>query len=94
MVWTAPPGRDLNVNLVVLAAGERIAEHTNDALDVLVVVLAGEGTARVDGTDVPLRSHEAVLIPKGARRGIAAGDGLRYMTVHIARPPMQIGHPR
>ena len=92
-MWTAPPGRDLNVNLVVLGAGERIDEHTNAALDVLVIVLGGQGVARVDGADVPLRPHDALLIPKGATRGIAAGDGLRYMTVHVARPPMQIGPP-
>jgi len=94
VVWTAPPGVDLNANLVVLAAGEQIAEHVNASLDVLVVVLSGVGTLTIDGHAVELRAHIAVVVPKGARRGITAGAQLRYMTVHVARPPMQIGAPR
>lgn len=97
MVWTAPPGHDLNANLVVLHAGESIPSHVNDALDVLLVVIAGAGYVEVDDERVHVRAHTALLIPKGAARGVepAAGpDGIRYLTVHVARPPLQIGTRR
>lgn len=96
VVWTAPPGLDLNANLVVLHAGEAIPEHVNPSLDVLLVVLAGTGVVQVDDQRVQVRAHTALLIPKGASRSMApaGGDGLRYMTVHVARPPMQIGPRR
>lgn len=85
---------DLNVTLLSWRPGDGVPEHGNDALDVLVVVLAGSGTATVDGRDVPLAAPQALLIPKRARRAIVAGPaGLRYLSIHrrrtleIAAPP-------
>jgi quercetin dioxygenase-like cupin family protein len=90
-----PHGGDLDANLVVLPPGGEIGEHRNDEVDVLVVVLAGAGAVSIDGTAQPLSPHVAVLLPRGSVRRISAdGDGLRYLTVHRARPGLSIGGPR
>lgn len=84
--WTLPADGDLNANLVRLEPGHTIGEHLNDEVDVLVLVLAGSGEARVDGAPLALARDQVVLLPSGSRRSIEAGsDGLAYVTVHRRR---------
>jgi len=89
--WALEASDDLNANLVVLGAGGGIGEHVNDAVDVVLVVLAGSGRAIVDGEEVALAPHVVAHLPKGARRQVVAGaEGLRYLTVHRRRGPLAI----
>ncbi|MDX6676016.1 MAG: hypothetical protein QOE31_68 [Solirubrobacteraceae bacterium] len=82
---------DLNATLLAWPAGRGVAEHVNAELDVLVVVLDGAGSVVVDGAAHVLTSGAALLIPRGARRRIAAGEGgMRYLSVHRRRGPLQI----
>ena len=83
---------DLNATLLAWPAGHELPEHVNDELDVLVVVLAGRGSAIIDGEVHDLAAGGAILIPRGTRRQIAAGDdiGVRYLSVHRRRGPLQI----
>jgi uncharacterized cupin superfamily protein len=82
---------DLNATLLAWPPGEGVAEHVNDDLDVLVIVLDGQGSAIVDGVSHHLAAGSAILIPCRTRRAIAAGDaGLRYVSVHRRRGPLQI----
>lgn len=82
----APGSADLHVNLVDLRSGEEIGAHVNTALDVLLTCVDGAGTLVVDDEEVPLLPGTVVLIPKGARRGVLAGDGgIRYTTCHMRR---------
>jgi uncharacterized cupin superfamily protein len=68
-----------------------VPDHVNTERDVLILVLEGTGVAIVDGVEHRLRRHHALLIAHGARRSIRAGpDGLRYLSVHLRRPPLQI----
>ncbi|MFD3554695.1 cupin domain-containing protein [Streptomyces goshikiensis] len=83
--------RGLDSNLIRLPPGGEIAEHTEPALDVLLVVV--EGTGRLDGGDGPhpLRPLAVAWLPKGSRRSLTAGpDGLAYLTVHARRPGLGI----
>lgn len=90
--WSLDGPSDLNANVVHLDAGHAIDDHVNGEVDVLVVVLAGSGTATVDGEPLPLAVHVVAHLPKGSRRRIDAGaDGLRYLTVHRRRGPLGIG---
>jgi len=85
---------DLNATLLRWGPGEGVAEHVNDELDVLIVVLAGSGVVRVDGSAVAVAAGQALLVPLGSRRSIAAGaDGLRYLSVHRRRAGLQIAVP-
>jgi quercetin dioxygenase-like cupin family protein len=93
VVWSASPG-GFHANLVVLDGGGSIAAHRNDAVDVLLIVLAGAGTVSVDGEDHALAPAVAVQVPSGSTRAITAGpEGLRYLTVHAEREPLGISRP-
>lgn len=82
---------DLNATLLAWPPGAGPAEHVNDERDVLVVVLAGSATVTIDGEARAIDAGEALPIPKGTARLIAAGpDGVRYVSVHTRRPPLQI----
>jgi quercetin dioxygenase-like cupin family protein len=83
--------KDLNATLLSWGPDESISEHVNAERDVLVVVLAGSAIVTVDGERRTLGEHDALLIRKQTRRGIRAGaDGLRYLSVHRRRGPLQI----
>ena len=91
VVWSLPHRGDLDANLVKLGPGGRVADHRNDDVDVIVVVVGGEGAVTVDGDVRTLRPHHLVRIPKGTRRTVEAGpDGLVYVTVHRARAGLRI----
>lgn len=86
---------DLNATLLVWPPGHEVAEHVNAELDVLVVVIDTGGTVTIDGEAYALTAGDAILIPRGARRGIRAGaDGMRYLSVHRRRGPLQIARAR
>lgn len=93
--WSLGASDDLNANLVHLDPGHAIGEHVNSEVDVLVVVLAGSGTAVVAGDDLALAQHVVAHIPRGTERRIEAGpDGVSYLTVHRRRGPLRIGSAR
>ena len=95
MLWSLPDPGDLNVNLVRLGPGRKVAEHTNDDVDVVLVVLAGAGRLVVDDVDRHLAAAVVAQIPKGTTRAIHAdGDGMAYLTVHRRRDPLGIGPVR
>ncbi len=79
-------GSDLNVNLIVLDAGDGIDEHVNREVDVLLVGVSGTGTVTIDGERHAIAPGSAVVVPKGARRGTRAGeDRFAYLTCHRRR---------
>lgn len=88
------PGRQLDANLVHLPPGERVAPHTEPELDVLLLVVAGEGTLLGGEQAQPLAEGSLVWLPHGAQRGVVAGErGMSWLTVHRRRPGMRIGRP-
>lgn len=85
---------DLNVNLVSWPAGGGVGEHVNDELDVLLVVVHGEMTVRVAGAPVVVGADQAVVVPKGTSRSIVAGaEGVRYLSSHRRRAPLDVTRP-
>jgi len=90
-------GRQLDANLVRLTPGRHIAPHAEPALDVLVLVVAGDGVLGAGPGDESqsLTTGSLLWLPHGSTRSITAGaDGLAYLTVHRRRPGMQIGKAR
>jgi quercetin dioxygenase-like cupin family protein len=77
---------DLNANLLVFGPEGGVEGHVNSDVDVLIVVVAGEGILEVDDTHRPLRAGQAVLIAKGSRRSIrGVSDPFAYLTCHRRR---------
>jgi quercetin dioxygenase-like cupin family protein len=82
---------DLNATLLRWRPGEGVAEHVNAERDVLIVVIDGGGELLLDGTAIELVPDRAVVVRKGARRSMRAGDeGLRYLSVHMRRGGLTI----
>lgn len=91
VVWSLAEESDLNVNVVRLPAGESMARHVNDAVDVLVVVVVGGLTVVVAGRRHELEAGDLAHVPRGMERELVAGDGgATYLTVHRRRGPLQI----
>lgn len=90
--WTlAEPGRQLDANLIHLPAGHQVDTHTEPDLDVVLVVVAGDGAIGTpDGTQT-LAEGNIAWLPHGSTRSVTAGtDGLSYLTIHRRRPGLQI----
>jgi hemerythrin-like domain-containing protein len=82
---------DLNATLLAWDAGEGPEEHVNAQRDVLYVVVAGGGLLTLDGDRRVVRAPTAFVVEKGRLRSLVAGaDGIRYVTAHLRRPPLQI----
>ncbi|MFF2202137.1 cupin domain-containing protein [Streptomyces sp. NPDC058145] len=94
VLWKlAEGGRQLDANVVRLAPGARVDTHTEPNLDVLVLVVSGNGVLGKGARDEPEPLAEGALLwlPHGSTRSITAGaSGLAYLTVHRRRPGMQI----
>jgi quercetin dioxygenase-like cupin family protein len=89
--WSA--SNQLQTNVVVLPAGERVDEHVEPDLDVTLVVVAGEAQLRhgPPGQEVrtTARALSLVVLPAGTRRSWTAGpDGVAYVTAHRRRPSL------
>lgn len=89
-VWGAE-SEDLNATLLVWSAGDGPPEHVNDERDVLIFIVDGAATVTVDGQEHELTAAEALIVEKGRRRRLTAAEGgVRYLSVHLRRPPLQI----
>ena len=77
---------DLNLTLLSWPAQHCVAAHVNNELDVVIVVVAGEGEVTVNDQTFQLRAGQALLIPKGAERAIrCSGERFSYLSVHRRR---------
>ena len=84
-IWTRE-SEDLDINLLVFAAGEGVAEHVNAEVDMLLVGIAGAGAVTIDGTSQHLTAGDAIVIPKGARRRTQSmSDRFVYLSCHRRR---------
>jgi mannose-6-phosphate isomerase-like protein (cupin superfamily) len=89
-VWGAASD-DLNATLLAWDAGGGPPAHVNEERDVLTFVADGSATVTVDGEGRELVAGEASIVGKGRRRRITAGaGGVRYLSVHLRRPPLEI----
>jgi quercetin dioxygenase-like cupin family protein len=82
---------DLNATLLAWPAKGGTSEHVNSERDVIIVVLAGSGTATIDGEPHEVRAGQTLMLEKGRNRSITAGhSGIRYLSVHLRREPLTI----
>jgi quercetin dioxygenase-like cupin family protein len=93
-VWSLrpeAPDTELDVNLIRLAVGASIGVHVNAELDVLIVIQSGSASVVIDADTHELQPGMLVFVPKGARRGITAGDeGCGYLSIHRRRGTLDV----
>jgi quercetin dioxygenase-like cupin family protein len=86
---------DLNATLLAWPPGHLVAEHVNPELDVLLLVLDGAGEITVDARPHAVSRGSAILVEKGRARSVRAGPGgIRYVSVHRRRGPLQLTDAR
>jgi mannose-6-phosphate isomerase-like protein (cupin superfamily) len=89
-VWGAA-SEDLNATLLEWPPGEGPAEHVNEHLDVLYVVVSGSATLTVDTEPLELEAGQATIVSKGGARALVAGPaGVRYVTAHLRRGGLEL----
>jgi quercetin dioxygenase-like cupin family protein len=87
----ADPRRGLDAGLVRLPAGAGTDEHSEGTLDVLLIVLGGQGHLGTPDARQELLPHTVAWLPKGSRCSLHAGDqGLAYLTVQVRRPGVAV----
>ncbi|MBK0865388.1 MAG: hypothetical protein IJH84_20240 [Saccharopolyspora sp.] len=88
----AEAGRQLDANVVRLAPHQRVDAHAEPDLDVLLLVLGGNGVLEAADGSHPMTGGALLWLPHGSRRAFTAGEaGLTYLTTHRRRPGMWIG---
>jgi len=76
----------LNATFLSWNVGHEIAPHINNEVDVIMVVLAGEGALTLDGQTREMKPGTVAVIPKGSERGIVAKSSpFSYLNVHQRR---------
>ncbi|HYF62926.1 MAG TPA: cupin domain-containing protein [Herpetosiphonaceae bacterium] len=79
-----------NLNLLRFRRGDGVPAHRNGEVDVLIAVVAGEGTISIDGQAHAAAAGSIVLIPRGSERSITAtGDQFAYLSCHQRRGGLQ-----
>ena len=67
------------------------AEQVNRERDVLLVVVEGSGFLWLDGVRHEVGALHALLVEKGWRYALLAGEtGIRYLSIHVRPPPLRI----
>ncbi len=84
--------RDLDSNVIRLRPGASIDSHVGPDVDVLILVLAGDGQVGTELGTVELHAANLAWLPRRSRRQISAGpQGLTYLTVHKRRHALALG---
>lgn len=81
---------DLDLTLLHWKRGHRIAEHVNNEVDVIMIVLDGAGIAKLNGETNTLKKWDILLIPKGTPREILATGEFSYLNIHTRRRKLQV----
>jgi quercetin dioxygenase-like cupin family protein len=84
-VWSIASA-DLNLNLLHFAAGDGVEAHINREVDVLGLVISGEGILELEDRQERLRPGLLFFIPKGAGRAIRSSSAdFAYLSCHRRR---------
>jgi quercetin dioxygenase-like cupin family protein len=85
VIWSHTSDQ-FNLNLLRFRRGDGVAAHRNGEVDVLIIVLAGEGVISLEGQPQPVAAGSIVLIPRGAERSITAtSEQFAYLSCHQRR---------
>lgn len=76
----------LDVTVLSWENGRGLEAQINHELDVVFVVLQGEGIATVAGEEIALRPGVVLPIPKGVERAVkSTAERLTYASIHQRR---------
>lgn len=73
----------------VIQLREPLAEHTHQNADELLYVVAGEGTHRIKGNDIPLDAGMFVTVPRGTAHSITRKGRNPIIVLSVITEPCQ-----
>jgi mannose-6-phosphate isomerase-like protein (cupin superfamily) len=83
---------DLDLTVLAWSENRGVEPHVNSEVDVVTVVLSGQGEAVVNGMNYELKLGQILIIPKGAERSIRSlSTDFRYVNVHKRRRRLMPG---
>lgn len=83
--------QDLDCTLVAWPKGAGVKAHTNEEVDVIMLVVEGRALIELEDKAQQLSEGQLLIISKGTERRIEAiSDRLVYLNVHKRRRPMQL----
>ena len=80
-------GEHSQVVAMTIPSGEEIGEEVHDHVDQVLVFVAGEGEAVIEGTHTPVRAGGLFVVPSGARHNFIAGTGSPLKLFTVYSPP-------
>ena len=89
-LW-AIESEDLDCTFVAWEEGKGVVSHVNTEVDVVMLVVSGQGEARVNADIIGLSPGTVILIPKGAERAVKASSRLSYLNIHKRRKRLMPG---
>ncbi len=80
-------GKNLQLVLMTLRAGEEIGEETHEEHDQFFRIESGSGEVWIDGKKSPIKADDAVIVPAGAKHNVV-NTGKQLLTLYtIYGPP-------
>ena len=73
--------------LMAIPPGEEIGEEVHDHVDQVLVFVAGEGEAVIEGARSPVRAGGLFVVPSGTRHNFVAGPGSTLKLFTVYSPP-------
>ena len=80
-------GKNLQLVLMSLKAGEEIGEEVHDDRDQFFRVEQGSGEVLIDGKRTPVKADDAVIVPAGARHNVVNTGKERLQLYTLYAPP-------
>ena len=80
-------GEHLQLVLMTLPPGEEIGEEVHDGIDQVLVFVAGEGEAVIEGKRSSVRAGGVCVVPSGTRHNFIAGAGSLLKLFTVYSPP-------
>jgi mannose-6-phosphate isomerase-like protein (cupin superfamily) len=86
---TSPVGCVPSASSKVVQLREPLAEHSHENADELLYVVAGEGTHKIKGNDIPLDAGMFVTVPRGTPHSITRKGRNPIIVLSIVTEPCQ-----
>jgi hypothetical protein len=86
---TSPVGCVPSATSKVVQLREPLTEHAHSDADELIYVIAGEGTHRIKGTDIPLEAGVFVTAPRGTPHSLTRKGRNPLIVLSIITEPCQ-----
>ena len=80
-------GKNMQLVLMSLKAGEEIGEEVHEDRDQFFRVEQGSGEVLIDGVRTPVKADDAIIVPAGARHNVVNNGSAALKLYTLYAPP-------